>query len=60
MNTQKNHNISFNESGDVISIETFISCPEALAIDEQIVLKELDNLLIRLRKQTKLELYIRV
>jgi hypothetical protein len=40
---------SINECGDVIAIETFISCPDALATEEQRELLKLQRLLKRLQ-----------
>ena len=43
-------NLKFDGNGDLISVETFVSCPEALAVEEQIALLELSKLFARLQK----------
>ena len=50
-----NHSWSINDCGDVISVETFISCPEALSIEEQQVLMEISSLLARLTAHSPAE-----
>ena len=52
MKTQNSHNLLFNNCGDLISIEAFISCPESLSIEEQKALKVLDELLKDLVSKT--------
>lgn len=55
MKHKTNHSWSINDCGDVISIETFISCPVALSIEEQYALMELEALMTRLQQQASVE-----